>query len=91
MNQGLGSAISEGYKYTDEGVLKNPSFTDYKIPTCNDIPDEIVPIFIENPEAHGPYGARGLAEHPMISVPSVIGNALFDATGIDSFNLPLSP
>ncbi len=89
--QGLGSAISEGYKYTDEGVLKNPSFTDYKIPTCNDIPDEIVPIFIENPEAHGPYGARGLAEHPMISVPSVIGNALFDATGIDSFNLPLSP
>lgn len=89
--QGLGSAISEGYKFNEEGVLMNPSFTDYKILTANDLPDEIVPILIETQEAHGPYGARGLAEHPMIAVPSAVGNALYDATGINAHYLPLTP
>lgn len=68
----------------------NPSFTDYKIPTAADIPDEIVPIIIENPEGAGPYGARGMAEHPMIAVPSAIGNAVSDALGFDPHTLPLS-
>lgn len=88
--QGLGSALTEGYKFNDKGVLMNPSFTDYKIPTAADIPDEIVPIIIENPEGAGPYGARGMAEHPMIAVPSAIGNAVSDALGFDPHTLPLS-
>lgn len=46
---------------------------------------------IETQEAHGPYGARGLAEHPMIAVPSAVGNALYDATGINAYYLPLTP
>ena len=89
--QGIGSAIFEGLKFNDQGKLMNPSFTDYKIPTAKDIPDEVVPIFIENPQFDGPFGARGVAEHPMISVPSVIGNALYDALRINFYNLPLSP
>lgn len=89
--QGIGSAISEGYIFNDKGVLMNPSFTDYKIPTAMDIPDEMVTICIENPELDGPFGARGVAEHPMISVPSAIGNALYDALGINFYELPLSP
>lgn len=89
--QGLGSAISEGYKFDDKGRLRNPSFTDYKILTARDLPDELVPIFIETQEAHGPYGARGIAEHPMIAVPSAVGNALYDATGINAHELPLTP
>jgi CO/xanthine dehydrogenase Mo-binding subunit len=51
----------------------------------------MTPIFLENPQPGGPYGARGVAEHPMISVPSAIGNALADALGIDYTVLPLSP
>ncbi|MDR7855268.1 xanthine dehydrogenase family protein molybdopterin-binding subunit [Tissierella sp.] len=89
--QGIGSAIFEGLKFGPDGRLLNPSFTDYKIPTAKDIPDEMVPIFIENPQLDGPFGARGVAEHPMISVPSVIGNALYDALGINFYHLPLSP
>lgn len=89
--QGIGSAISEGMKFDEKGRLRNPSFTDYKIPTAMDIPDEMVAIFIENPELNGPYGARGVAEHPMISVPSAIANALYDALGINFYQLPLSP
>lgn len=89
--QGIGSAICEGFKHDDKGNFLNPSFTDYKIPTAKDIPDQMIPIYIENPQEDGPFGARGVAEHPMISVPSVIGNALYDALGINFYNLPLSP
>ncbi len=89
--QGLGSALHEGFRFDAKGRLENPSFVDYKIPTAKDLPREIVPILLENPQPGGPYGARGVAEHPMISVPSAIGNALFDALGIEFTSLPLSP
>lgn len=89
--QGLGSALLEGFRFDDKGRLLNPSFVDYKIPTVKDLPREIVPILLENPQPGGPYGARGVAEHPMISVPSAIGNALYAALGIEFESLPLSP
>ncbi len=89
--QGIGSAILEGYKFNDDNVLLNPSFTDNKIPTMKDMPLEVVPIYIENPQLNGPYGARGVAEHTMISIPSAIGNALYDALGINFYHLPLTP
>lgn len=89
--QGIGSALVEGYKFGSDGRLLNPSFTDNKIPTAKDIPIKLVPILIENPQLDGPFGARGVGEHPMISVPSAIGNALYDALGIQFFDLPLSP
>ena len=89
--QGIGSTTIEGFKFSPEGRLMNPSFTDNKVPTAKDIPMEIIPIIIENPQPDGPFGARGIGEHPMISVPSVIANALYDALGINFYKLPLSP
>ena len=89
--QGLGSTLLEGFQFDGKGRLLNPSFVDYKIPTAKDLPRRMTPIFLENPQPGGPYGARGVAEHPMISVPSAIGNALADALGIDYTVLPLSP
>lgn len=89
--QGLGSAILEGYKFSPDNRLLNNSFTDNKIPTMKDIPFELVSIFIENPQNNGPFGARGVGEHPMISVPSAVGNAVYDALGINFHKLPLSP
>jgi CO/xanthine dehydrogenase Mo-binding subunit len=89
--QGLGSTFLEGFQFDGNGRLLNPSFVDYKIPTAKDLPRRMTPIFLENPQPGGPYGARGVAEHPMISVPSAIGNALADALGIDYTVLPLSP
>ena len=89
--QGIGTALAEQYVYDREGRLINRSFTDYKLLTAKDIPREMVQIFVETPHDKGPFGARGVAEHPMISIPSVIGNALFDATGVRMHDLPLSP
>jgi len=88
--QGLGSTLFEGLIFSEEGRLLNPSFTDHKIPTMKDIPLATKQIFIETAQPDGPYGARGIAEHPMISVPSVVGNALYDALGINFTELPLT-
>lgn len=88
--QGIGSALFEGLIFNRDGHLQNGSFTDHKIPTAKDIPLHTRQIFVETPQPNGPYGARGMAEHPMISVPSAIGNALFDAIGVDFHTLPLT-
>jgi CO/xanthine dehydrogenase Mo-binding subunit len=88
--QGLGSAVSEEFRFSKEGAFLNASFVDYKIPTAKDIPRTMTQHIVETPQADGPYGARGVAEHPMLSVPSALGNALYDALGIDYFRLPLN-
>ncbi len=88
--QGLGSALWEGFVFDKDGRFLNPGFVDYKIPTAKDIPRHTQQILLENPQPGGPYGARGVAEHPMISVPSAIGNALYDALGIEFNTLPLN-
>jgi CO/xanthine dehydrogenase Mo-binding subunit len=89
--QGLGSALSEEFLFDDQGRFRNAGFVDYKIPTAKDIPRRMSQHIVETPQLDGPYGARGVAEHPMISVPGAIGNALADALGIDFFELPLNP
>jgi CO/xanthine dehydrogenase Mo-binding subunit len=48
-------------------------------------------IFAETPEKRGPFGARCVAEHPMVAVAPTILNALYDATGRDFFRLPVLP
>ncbi len=88
--QGLGSAVMEKFVFQN-GRLLNNSFTDYKIPTAKDIPAEMRQFFVETPHPQGPYGARGVAEHPMISVPGAVGNAVANATGVEFFELPLDP
>ncbi|HBO36880.1 MAG TPA: xanthine dehydrogenase, partial [Sphaerochaeta sp.] len=89
MLQGLGTAMCEGYIFDMDGHLLNPSFTDNKIPTSKDIPFEIETIAVENSQIDGPYGARGVAEHPMISVAPALGNALSQAVGVDLVHMPI--
>jgi CO/xanthine dehydrogenase Mo-binding subunit/aerobic-type carbon monoxide dehydrogenase small subunit (CoxS/CutS family) len=88
--QGMGSALWEKFVFQD-GKLLNNSFVDYKIPTARDVPPKMEQFFVETPHPQGPYGARGIAEHPMISVPGAIGNALANAVGVEFFELPLDP
>ncbi len=88
--QGLGTALCEGMIYDNKGRLLTRNFVDYKIPTMQDLPGKIELHFVETPQLDGPYGARGCAEHPMISITSVIGNAIADATGVEIYELPFT-
>lgn len=89
MMQGLGTAICEGYIYDQQGRLLNPSFTDNKIPTAKDLPLEIECAVVETPQIDGPYGARGVGEHSMISVAAALGNAIQKATGAEITHMPM--
>jgi len=88
--QGLGTALVEEFIFNEKGVLLNNNLTDYKIFRAPDIPDEFVPILIENPQRNAPYGARGIGEHPTISIGPAVANAIHDATGVDFYDLPMS-
>jgi CO/xanthine dehydrogenase Mo-binding subunit len=89
MVQGLGTALCEGYIYDQQGRLLNASFTDNKIPTARDIPDRIESMAVETAQLDGPFGARGVGEHPMISVAPAIGNAIQHATGAELMHMPM--
>lgn len=88
--QGLATALYEDMRFDKNGKVLNPNFTDYKIPTAMDIPHEVVPIIIEVPQFDGPFGARGVGEHPMIPAAPMVANAIYDAVGLRLNSMPLT-
>jgi CO/xanthine dehydrogenase Mo-binding subunit len=88
--QGLGLAVMEEI-VLEHGIVRNPSFTDYVIPTALDMPAVHVAALIEEPEPGSPMGAKGAGEPPMISsVPAVVG-AIRAATGLELTRAPVRP
>ncbi|MEU2930262.1 xanthine dehydrogenase subunit D [Streptomyces sp. NPDC007251] len=87
--QGLGLALMEEIKVED-GRIRNPSFTDYLIPTILDMPPMAVDV-IERADPNAPYGVRGAGEPPTISATPAIVNAIRDATGLELTHVPVAP
>ena len=87
--QGLGLAIMEQVQVVD-GIVRNPSFTDYLIPTVLDVPPMQV-LLLENPDPHAPYGVRGVGEPPTISSGPAIVAAIRRATGRPLLRVPVCP
>lgn len=83
--QGLGMALMEEYI---PGRTEN--LHDYLIPTIGDIPP-IETIIIEEPDEHGPYGAKGLGEHVLIPTAPSILNAIYNAVGVRITQVPATP
>lgn len=81
MLQGISSAIFEQLVFK-EGVLQNPNFVDYRIATTMDTPREMECYYVEVPQDDGPFGARGVGEHPMVPSIAAIANAIYDAVGV---------
>ncbi|MGC9467854.1 MAG: xanthine dehydrogenase family protein molybdopterin-binding subunit [Anaerolineae bacterium] len=79
--QALGWATTENYSEAG-GYPLTRSLSTYLMPTIEDIPGRVHSILIENPEAHGPWGARGMGEMPFIAVASALQHALYQATGV---------
>jgi CO/xanthine dehydrogenase Mo-binding subunit len=87
--QGIGYALTEEIVQA-RGVIVNPHFSTYIIPTACDMP-EIVPLIIEHPYPDGPFGAKGFGEQPLMGVAPAIANAVCAATGVPLHELPLTP
>jgi CO/xanthine dehydrogenase Mo-binding subunit len=87
--QGLGLAVMEEI-VVDGGRIRNPSFTDYLIPTALDMPD-VQATLIEQPEPGAPFCAKGVGEPPTISSTPAVVSAIRAATGIDLCRVPVRP
>jgi carbon-monoxide dehydrogenase large subunit len=88
--QGISAGIMEGMYYDEKGKLLTPDFTDYKIATIQDIPDQMTAFWEETPEELSPYGNRGVGEHSMISPAPAMDNALYEALGIRIHTYPFT-
>ena len=87
--QGIGLATLEEI-VVEDGVIKNPTFTDYLLPTFLDAPPIEIEV-IEEPSSFGPYGAKGVGEPPTVSSTAAVVAAIRDATGLELNRTPVRP
>jgi CO/xanthine dehydrogenase Mo-binding subunit len=87
--QGVGLALMEEIQMR-EGIVVNPSFTDYLIPTIADMPDVRAEI-LELAQPGAPYGLNGVGEPPTIASTAAVLAALRDATGNPLTRVPVRP
>jgi CO/xanthine dehydrogenase Mo-binding subunit len=88
--QAIGYTITEDFRVRDGRVL-TPNFTTYLLPTSLDVPPEIVPVILEHRDPNGPFGARGMAEMPLVPFAAAVAAAVHDATGAWVSDLPMTP
>lgn len=86
--QGIGLALVEELVWDEDGRVVNPSMSSYKVPGALDVPVAIHPIMLEIPSEQGPFGAKGVAEAGLVSVPPAICNAIRNATGVQINTIP---
>jgi CO/xanthine dehydrogenase Mo-binding subunit len=87
--QGMGLALMEEVVVTD-GLIRNPSFTDYLIPTILDMPPMQIEV-LEYADPHAPYGVRGVGEPPTISSGPAVAAAIRQASGRALRRVPIRP
>ncbi|WTW94999.1 xanthine dehydrogenase subunit D [Streptomycetaceae bacterium NBC_01309] len=87
--QGLGLAVMEEI-VVEGGKVRNPSFTDYLIPTILDTPPMRIDV-LERADPHAPYGLRGIGEAPTLSSTPAVVSAIRAATGLALNRVPVRP
>ena len=88
--QAHGYTLSERLR-VDDGRVLNPRLSTYLIPGIGDMPTTIEPVVLELADPLGPFGARGMAEMPMMPYAPAVIAALHDATGVWFDTFPLTP
>jgi xanthine dehydrogenase D subunit len=89
--QGLGIAVMEEIIVDPKTAkVRNPSFTDYLIPTILDTPTIPVDV-LELADDHAPYGLRGIGEAPTLSSTPAVLAAIRAATGLELNRTPVRP
>ncbi|MFI8201612.1 xanthine dehydrogenase family protein molybdopterin-binding subunit [Streptomyces sp. NPDC085937] len=89
--QGLGVAVMEEIIVDPKTAkVRNPSFTDYLIPTILDTPTIPVDV-LELADDHAPYGLRGIGEAPTLSSTPAVLAAIRAATGLELNRTPVRP
>jgi CO/xanthine dehydrogenase Mo-binding subunit len=88
---GVGHSLMEELILDANGRIVNLGAMDYRIPTIQDIPQELHSVLIENEDGPGPYGAKGAGEGGILGIGGAIGAAVNQAAGVQIRDLPLTP
>ena len=90
--QGLSYALfEERIMDKNTGKMINTNFYDYKIPTSLDVP-MIEPIILDSVDpVMNSLGMKGLGEPPRVASHAAIANAIHNATGVWTRELPITP
>jgi CO/xanthine dehydrogenase Mo-binding subunit len=75
---------------SDDGVMLNSSYLDYRMPISLDLP-MINTIMVEVPSEEHPFGVRGVGEPPIVPPIPAIGNAITNALGLRLLSTPMKP
>lgn len=89
-----GAQMGVGYALTEElqvreGRILNPTFLDYRVPTALDMPP-IESVIVETLDPEGPFGAKGVGEMGGTPTAPAIANAIFNATGVRMYQVPMT-
>jgi selenium-dependent xanthine dehydrogenase len=87
ITMGLGNCLTEQY-IVEDGVPWSTLFARYKIPSIKYTP-EIISHLVEEQISTGPYGAKGVGEITSINTTPAIANAIYHATGIRVYRIPV--
>jgi len=90
MTQALGYAVSEEMVYDADGRPREIDLRDYHIFHAHEMPD-LTTIFVETFEPSHPFGVKAVAEIPMDGVAPAVGNAVYDAVGVNIDANPITP
>lgn len=88
--QGLGWALYEGMAFDEYGSPLTGSWVDYTVPHFNHAVPDFEMVFVEVPAPHGPFGAKGAGEPPIIATAAAVANAIADATHGRVTQLPMT-
>ncbi len=90
VSMGIGEAMHEEVIFDDKGCILNSDLAEYKIVTALDMP-KVKAVVIESNEPNGPFGAKEVGEGAIMPTIPAILNAVYDATGVRIYELPLTP
>lgn len=87
---GLGISLFEELLYQD-GQLQNADPFQYRLPSMRDLPESFHSSLVENGDGPGPFGAKGIAQTSITACAPAIGNAIYDAIGVQLKSTPFTP
>jgi carbon-monoxide dehydrogenase large subunit len=89
---GLGNALSEEIRFSDDGQPLTTSFMDYRLMTAADMPP-LTKIHTETPSPTNPLGAKGAGEGGTIPAAAAVASAVehaLEGTGVRVGHYPIS-
>jgi nicotinate dehydrogenase subunit B len=86
VNMGLGYVLMEELRFRG-GEIFDANFATYELPRFSHVPPKIETVLIKNDD----LAPQGGGEPAIVPMGAVLANALFDATGVRMYRLPMTP